>query len=143
VILREDDGSWRAFLCTDPRATVEAIVQSVLDLWAIEQNYHDLKEVERIGQLQLRRVWSNVAALNLSMWVHTLTEVWAWGRAEESLGDRSDRPWDDAGRRSSHADRRRSLQRAMLEEEYQRFDVPTPWAEKIRHLLDGVVRLVA
>ncbi len=143
VILREEDGSWRAFLCTDPGAAVEAIIQATLDRWAIEQNYHDLKEVEGIGQVQLRRLWSNVGALNLSLWAHTLIEVWAWGRSEESLRDRSDRPWDDAGRRPSHADRRRALQRAMLEAEYQRLDVPSSWSEKIRHLLDGVIRLVA
>ena len=143
VLLDEGDGSWRAFLCTDPEATVEAIVQAVLDRWAIEQNYHDLKEVEGIGQVQLRRVWSNVGAMNLSLWVHTLTEVWAWARPAESLCDRSDRPWDDADRRPSHADRRRALQRAMLAAEFQRLDVPQRWSEKIRHLLDGVVRLVA
>jgi hypothetical protein len=143
VLLEEDDGSWRAFLCTDPEATVEAIVQAVLDRWAIEQNYHDLKGVEGIGQVQLRRVWSNVGALNLSLWVHTLTEVWAWGRSPESLCDRSDRPWDDAGRRPSHADRRRALQREMLAAEFRRLDVPQRWAQKIRPLLDGVVRLVA
>ena len=73
----------------------------------------------------------------------TLIEVWAWGRPEASLCDRSDRPWDDASRRPSHADRRRALQRAMMDEEYQRLDVPQPWSRKIRHLLDGVARLVA
>jgi hypothetical protein len=143
VILKEDDGSWRAFLCTDAEAGIEAIVQAIQDRWAIEQNYHDLKEVERIEEVQLRRVWSNVGAFNLSLWVHTLIEVWAWGRPESSLSDRSDRPWDDASRRPSHADRRRGLQRAMMDEEYQRLDVPQPWSEKIRHLLDGVARLVA
>ena len=84
-----------------------------------------------------------MGALDLSLWVHTLIEVWAWGQSEESLSDRSDRPWDDADRRPSHADRRRALQRAMLEAEYQRLDVPQPWSEKIRHLLVGMVRLVA
>ena len=143
VIVKEDDGSWRAYLCTDPEARVEAIVQATLDRWAIEQNFHDLKEVEGIEQVQLRRVWSNVGALNLGLWAHTLIEVWAWGRPEASLCDRSDRPWDDASRRPSHADRRRALQRELLAEEYQRLDVPEPWSEKIRHLLEGVVRLVA
>jgi hypothetical protein len=143
VLLEEGDGSWRAFLCTDPEATAGAIVQAVLDRWAIEQNYHDLKEVEGVGQVQLRRVWSNVGALNLAPWVHTLTEAWAWTRPAESLCDRSDRPWDDADRRPSHADRRRALQRAMLAAEFQRLDVPQRWSEKIRHLLEGVVRLVA
>src|SRR5690242_5660123 len=31
VILKEDDGSWRAFLCTEAGASVEAIVQAVQD----------------------------------------------------------------------------------------------------------------
>jgi len=143
VILKEEDGSWRAFLCTDAGASVEAIVQAIQDRWAIEQNYHDLKEVERVEEVQLRRVWSNVGALNLSLWVHTLVEVWAWGRPDASLSDRGDRPWDDASRRPSHADRRKALHRAMLEEEYRRLDVPEPWSEKIRHLLAGVIRLAA
>ena len=50
---------------------------------------------------------------------------------------------DDASRRPSHADRRRALQRELLTEEYRRVAVPQPWSEKIRHLLDNVVRLVA
>ena len=143
VILKEDDGSWRAFLCSDAGAGVEAIVQAIQDRWAIEQNYHDLKEVERVGEVQLRRLWSNVGALNLGLWVHTLIEVWAWGRPESSLSERSGRPWDDASRRPSHAGRRRALQRAMRGDEYQRLDVPQPWSEKIRHFLHGVARLVA
>jgi hypothetical protein len=67
VILKEDDGSWRAFLCTATEASVEIIVQTIHDRWAIEQNYHDLKEVERIEQVQLRRLWANVGAMNLSL----------------------------------------------------------------------------
>jgi hypothetical protein len=141
VILKEEDGSWRAFLCTDAGAGVEAIVQVIHDRWAIEQNYHDLKEVERVEEVQLRRLWSNVGALNLNLWVHTLVEVWAWGRPEASLSDREDRPWDDASRRPSHADRCKALRRAMVEEEYRRLALPEPWSEKIRHLLAGVVRL--
>jgi hypothetical protein len=118
-------------------------LQVALDRWRIEQNFHDLKEVERIEQVQLRRVWSNVGALNLSLWVHTPIEVWAWGRPVGSLSDRRDRPWDDAGRRPSHADRRRAVQGEMLEEEYRRIGVPQPWSEKIRHLLAGVIRMAA
>jgi len=143
VILKENDGSWRAFLCTEAEAEVEVIVQTIQDRWAIEQNYPDLKEVEGIEQVRSRRVWSNVGALNLSLWAHALIEVWAWKRAEESLIDRSDRPWDDASRRPSHADRRRALRRELLAEEYRRLEVPEPWREKIRDLLDGLIRLAA
>ncbi len=141
VILKEDDGSWRAFICTEAGSSVEAIVQAIQDRWAIEQNYHDLKEVERIEEVQVRRVWSNVGALDLNLWVHTPVEAWAWGQPEATLSDRGDCPWDDASRRPSHADRCKALRRAMVEAEYQRLAPPEPWAEKIRHLLAGVVRL--
>jgi hypothetical protein len=143
VILREDDGSWRAFLCTEAGADVAEVVQAVLDRWAIEQDFHDLKEVEQIEEVQLRRVWSNVGAFNLSLWVHTLTEVWAWDRPAEALSDRSDRPWDEADRRPSHADRRKALQREMLEEEYRRTCGSERLPEKFHRLFQGVVRLVA
>ena len=143
AILREADGSWRAFLCTDPEADVEAIVQAVVDRWAVEQTFADLKEVEGAEQVQLRRVWSNVGAWNLNLWVHTLVELWGWGRPVEELSDRSDRPWDDPERRPSHADRRKALQREMIEEEFRRISIPLPWVEKIRPLLEGVVRMVA
>ncbi len=62
VILKESDGFWRAFQCTDSEASVEDIAQVIVDRWAIEQ-------------VQLRRVWSNVGALNLNLWVHSLIEV--------------------------------------------------------------------
>src|SRR4051812_24513924 len=143
VILKEDDGSWRAFLCTEAGADVVEIVQAVLDRWSIEQDFHDLKEVEHIEEVQLRRVWSNVGAFNLSLWVHTLTEVWAWDRAAEELSDRGDRPWDDGDRRPSHADRRKALQRAMLDEEYRRTCGPDRPPEKFHRLFQNVVRLVA
>lgn len=143
VIIKEDDGSWRAYLCTDPEASVETIVQATLDRWAIEQNFHDLKEVEGIAQVQLRRVWSNVGAFNLNLWVHSLVELWGWNRPAAEMSDRSASPWDDASRRPSHADRRKALQREMLEEEFQRCWGRGPLPQKIRHLLDRVLRLVA
>ena len=143
VIIKETDGSWRAYLCTDPEASVEEIVQATLDRWSIEQNFHDLKEVEGIEQVQLRRVWSNVGALNLNLWAHSLVELWGWSHPAEALRDRSASPWDDAERRPSHADRRQALQREMLEEEFRRSWSPGPLPQKIRHLLDQVVKLVA
>jgi hypothetical protein len=143
VILREADGSWRAFLCTDAEASVEAIVQASLDRWAVEQTFHDVKEVEGAEQVQLRRVWSNVGAWNLNLWVHTLVELWGWSRPVEELSARTDRPRDDPERRPSHADRRKALQREMIEEEFQRISVPLPWLEKFRPLVEGLVRMVA
>ena len=141
VLVEEDDGSWRALFCTDCEASVVDIVQTALDRWGIEQNFHDLKETEGIAQVQLRRYFANIGALNLNLWVHTLIEVWAWGRGASKLCDRSDRPWDVADRRPSHADRRKALQREMLEKEYQAIGVPEPWSEKIRRLLAGIANL--
>jgi hypothetical protein len=141
VLVKEDDGSWRALFCTDPAASVEDIVQTALDRWGIEQNFHDLKEIEGIAQVQLRRYYANVGALNLNLWVHTLIEVWGWGRDASSLSDRSDRPWDDGERRPSHADRRKALQKEMLEKEYQAIGIPEHWSEKIRRLFVGIVNL--
>jgi DDE superfamily endonuclease len=143
VIIQEEDGSWRAVFCTDPTASAEQIVQTALDRWGIEQGFKDLKEIEGIAQVQLRRYHANVGALNLNLWVHTLIEVWAWTRSAAELSDRSDRPWDDADRRPSHADRRKALQRTMLEQEYRHLNVPRHWHEKIRPLLEGIIKLAA
>ena len=137
VILKADDDSWRAFLCGDRDATVGSIVQAVHDRWTIEANYRDLKQVERVGEVRSRRVWSNVGAFHLGMWMRTVTELWAWSRPVEELSDRRDCPWDDAARRPSHADHRRALRR----EEYRRLNIPEPVSEKIRPLLDRITRL--
>ncbi len=49
-----------------------------------------------------------------------MTEAWAWGQAAEHLvGHRSTSPWDDAGRRPSHADKRRAWRRELLGNEIQ------------------------
>jgi hypothetical protein len=141
VLVEEADGSWRALLCTNVEASVETIVQTALDRWGIEQNFHDLKETEGIAQPQLRRYHSNIGALNLNLWVHTLIEVWGWDREASTLTDRSDSPWDNTDRRPSHADRRKALRREMLEEEFLKVGVPEPWSEKIRQLLAGIVRM--
>lgn len=143
VLVKEEDRSWRALFCTDPQASVESIVQTALDRWGIEQNFNDLKETEGIAQVQLRRYHANVGALNLNLWVHTLVELWAWNRSAAALSDRTDRPWDDASRRPSHADRRKALQRDLLEEEYRRIAVPVAVNQKIRRLIDRVIRLAA
>jgi len=55
VIVRDNaDGSWTAFFSTDPDLPVRVILECVADRSAIEQNFHDVKEVEGAGQQQLR-----------------------------------------------------------------------------------------
>jgi DDE superfamily endonuclease len=145
VLVREesDRSNWRAYVCSDPEATVQEIAQGVADRWGIEQVFHDVKENERIGQVQLRKVWANVGAFNLGLWVNSLVELWGWGREPASLVDRSQSPWDDAERRASHGDRRKALQQELLECEFRRCGVCGPGSRKIRELFQAVVKLVA
>lgn len=143
VLVREENGSWRAYFCTDATATVEQILEAVADRSAIEQNFHDLKEVHGTGQQQLRYYWANVAAYHLTLWWHTLIELWAWSKPKEELCDRSDRPWDDPTRRPSHADRRNALRRQCLETEFQHETATISISEEFRRLWSRVLHLAA
>jgi hypothetical protein len=108
-----------------------------------QEQFHDVKENERIGQVQLRKVWANVGAFNLGLWVNSLVELWAWKRGKASLVDRGESPWDDAERRASHGDWRKALQHELLDSEFQRHGVSGPGSRKIRKLFQAVVKLVA
>ena len=143
VLVKEDDGSWRAYFCTDVQASVREILETVADRSAIEQVFHDVKEVHGVGQAQTRNYWTNVAVYHLNLWLHTLIELWAWHRPAKELVDRRLSPWDDEDRRPSHADRRNALRRQSLEEEFRAGAAagPVPW--KIERLWRRVVRLVA
>ena len=143
VLVKEEDGSWRALLCTDPAADTTAIVEAALERWSIEQSFHDLKEVERISEVQLRRYDANVGATNASLWYHTLLEIWSWTRPSAEVADRSDRPWDDPTRRPSHVDRRKALKSHLLENEFQSLDIPEQYLAKLRPTLRKLFRLAA
>ena len=114
LIVREAKNSWRAFMCTNLSATAQEILEAVADRFAIEQNFHDLKEIEGAGQQQIRNYSANVGAFHLNMWVHTMVELWSWEKSASVICDRSDSPWDDVERRPSHADRCQALRRAVL-----------------------------
>jgi len=143
VLVKEDDGSWRAYFCTHADATVEEILEAVADRSALEQVFHDVKEVHGVGQAQTRNYWSNVAVYHVKLWWHTLIELWAWDRSAKELVDRQLSPWDDAERRPSHADKRNALRRKCLEEEFQAAAVLGTIPRKIQGLWRRVVRLVA
>ena len=114
VVLVKEDHGWYAFFCTDPNASVKEILEAFADRATIEQDFHDVKEVWGSGQQQVRNIWTNVAVYNLNLWMHTLVEMWAWDKTGRQLVDRGDSPWDDSGRRPSHADRRKALRRQIL-----------------------------
>jgi hypothetical protein len=100
------------FYCTDVNASVREIVEIFSDRASIEQVFHDVKEIWGSGQQQVRNLWSNIGVWHLNLWLHTLVELWAWNKPAKELTHREDSPWDTAGRRPSHADRRKALQAA-------------------------------
>lgn len=114
VLLEHSRGNWAAYLSTDMSMSVEMILKTVSDRWAIEEHFHDVKEVWGAGEQQVRNVWSNVGCWNLCGWLYSLIELECWDDTSEQLVDRSDRPWDNPHRRPSHNDRRRMISRKML-----------------------------
>lgn len=117
VIVQEPDGC-EFFFSTDPEASVEEVLEAFADRAAIEQVFHDIKEVWGTGKQQLRYLWANFGAYHLNLWMHTLVELWAWNKSHAQICDRRQSPWDDPQRRPSHADRRKALQRTILHHEY-------------------------
>lgn len=132
---------WVAFFCTDPMVSAATIIEAVADRSAIEQNFHDVKEVHGAGQQQVRNVWCNVACWNLCLWLHTLVELWSWRRCGETLKQRSDRPWDDPCRRPSHADRLKTLRKQVIQETFSALPRPQRASQKIQQLWKALTRL--
>ena len=118
VVMVQESGGCEFFFCNDPQASVQEILEAFADRSAIEQVFHDIKEVWGAGKQQLRYLWANFGAYHLNLWMHTLVELWAWNKSKATICDRSDSPWDDPERRPSHADRRKALQRTILNQEY-------------------------
>jgi hypothetical protein len=144
VIVRFDDNSWAPYFCTDPSAEVRDILEAASARWAIEDHFHDVKEVWGAGQQQVRNVWSNIGCWNLNQWVYTLVELCCWDAEKSELTDRRARPWDNADRRPSHADRRRSISREMLQKLQKQFlaALPrTPDNGKFRRLFEALIAL--
>lgn len=143
VVVREKDGSWLPFFCTDTQATVTQILTAVADRSGIEQDFHDLKEVHGTGQQQVRNVHANIGVYHLNLWLHTLIELWAWDQPASKLIDRSASPWDDADRRPSHADRRNALRRECLTEAFSPPGGLAALPRKTRRLVRRLLKLVA
>jgi predicted RNase H-like HicB family nuclease len=143
VLVKNDDGGWRAYFCTDPTASVADILGLVSDRATIEQVFHDIKEVWGAGQQQLRHIHANSGAYHLHLWGYTLVELWAWNKPEEELVDRSASPWDKEWRRPSHADRRKALLRETLRAEIRASLVGENSREKLAELCERLVALAA
>ena len=138
VMVRERDG-WLAFFCTDPRMPAETVLEVMADRGAIEQMFKDVKEVWGAGQQQVRNVHASVGAWAVNLTLFSVVEAWAWQRSEEVLVDRGRSPWDTEDRRPSHADKRKALQREILQEEIQTL---VPQRHKRKEFQELITRLL-
>ena len=143
VVLVKEDHGWFAFFCTDPNATVAEVLEAFADRATIEQDFHDVKEVWGSGQQQVRNIWTNVAVYHLNLWMHTLTELWAWQRSHGQLCDRSDSPWEDPKRRPSHANRRKALCQKIMKTHLSAITAAWPLPRKIIQLTKNLIALAA
>ena len=56
VIVKFTDGGWAAYFCSDAEVLAREILETIADRWAIEEFFHDTKEVWGAGQQQVRNV---------------------------------------------------------------------------------------
>ncbi len=136
VLIKEEDG-WRAHFCTDPEASVVAILEAVADRTGEEQVFCDLKEVEGAGQQQVRDYYANVGAFHWNLWEYSLVEGWAWEKPTEEICDRSQAPWDQEERRPSHRDKRKALQGEVLRQQLMEGCQEETLKQKIAQWWDG------
>lgn len=143
VVLVDEPHGWRAYFSTDPTVSVADILGCVAERFSLETCFRDVKEVVGAGQQQVRFVWANVGSFHLCLWTYTMTEAWAWGRAEAVLVDRAASPWDDATRRPSHADKRRAWRRELLGEQIRSALRPGHSEEELAAVADLLLSLAA
>jgi hypothetical protein len=141
VIVRFEDRGWAPYFCTDTSAEVRDILEAAAARWAIEEHFHDVKEVWGAGQQQVRNVWSNIGCWHLNQWLYSLVELCCWDKDQSELTDRRSRPWDNPDRRPSHADRRRSIAREMLGEKFLAALPHAPDERKFRTLFEALLAL--
>ena len=141
VIVRFEDGGWAAYFCTNAQVDVRDLLETVAARWAIEEHFHDVKEIWGAGQQQVRNIWSNIGCWHLNQWMYTLVELCSWDVAKPRLTDRSNRPWDNPDRRPSHADRRSTIAREMLGKQFLATLPSMPNLRKFKSLIKDVISL--
>ena len=100
--------------------------------------------IRRALTQQVRRVPASAGAFHVCLWAFTMTEAWAWERDAEGLvGHRAASPWDDAGRRPSHADKRRAWRRELLGNEIRAVLRPGLTEAEIRAAEERLLNLAA
>jgi hypothetical protein len=117
VVIVREDRSWLAYFSTDANVNAAEVLEMMADRGAIEQTFKEVKEVWGAGQQQVRNVYANLGSMAVNLIGYSMVEAWAWLRKEETLVTRP--AWDAEDRRPSHADKRRALQREILQQEIQ------------------------
>ena len=143
VVLVQEEGGWLPFFCVDPAATPEEMLEAMADRNAEEQTFKDVKEIWGAGQQQVRNLYSNEGCFNLNLWMYSLVETWAWSQEEKALVDRAASPWDSEPRRPSHQDKRKALQREVLQAEIEEALSGRPTKERFRELAERLLDLAA
>jgi hypothetical protein len=144
VLVQEDqDDNWRAYFCTKPEATPAEVLEVAAQRTTIEQTFKDVKEVWGAAQQQVRNLHANVGCFNLSGWMYSVVEAWAWEAPEEELVDRENSPWDWEYRRPSHADKRKALQRHVLRGEIDAALAGRPDQRQFRELAERLLNIAA
>lgn len=141
VIVRFEDRGWAPYFCTDTSVEVRDILETVASRWAMEEHFHDVKEVWGAGQQQVRNVWSNIGCWHLNQWLYTMVELCCWDVPQSELTDRRARSWDNPDRRPSHADRRRWISREMLRKQFLVALPHGPNTRKFRRLFQDLLAL--
>ena len=139
VVLVDEPTGWRAYFSTDPGMSAREVLERAADRGALEETFKDLKEVWGAGQQQLRNVHANVGAFNLNGWLYSTVEAWAWSRGHGQLVDRQASPWDNQERRPSHQDKRKALQREVLQAETRALLQGRPDGEGFRSRLERLL----
>jgi DDE superfamily endonuclease len=141
LVKEEADNKWLPFFSPNPEATAVEILEAMADRGSEENLFKDVKEVEGAGEQQVRNINSNEGCFNLNLWMHSLVEAWAWDKSEAELVDRSASPWDGEPRRPSHADKRKALQREVLQAEIEAALTGRPSKQEFRALVDRLLDL--
>jgi hypothetical protein len=143
VVLVKEDHGWVAFFATGASVTAEEILAAMADRGSMEQMNKDVKDVWGADEQQVRNLDSNVGCFNLNLWMYSTVEASAWDKDEAELVDRSASPWDREPRRPSHADKRRALQREILQAEIEAVLSKGPNMEDIRALTERLLNMAA
>jgi hypothetical protein len=142
VLVQEEDG-WVPFFATGAEVTAVEILEAMADRGSMEQMNKDVKDVWGADEQQVRNLYSNVGCFNMNLWMYSTVEAWAWPKEHEELVDRSASPWDSKSRRPSHADKRKALQREILQAEIEAVLSSRPSMEEIRALAERLLAMAA